>query len=115
MNKYIVIFRIPVQSMDDWAKNVSPEERKKQSEQMMSDWKTWSEKHKDAIVDGGTPLGKTKSVSKEGVKDVRNDLNYMMTIQAASHDEAAKIIADNPHLNIPSSFVDVMEVPHFGM
>lgn len=115
MNKYIVIFRIPVRSVDDWTKNISPEERKKQGEQMMSDWKTWSEKNKAAIVDGGTPLGKTKTVTKDGIKDTRNDLNYMMTIQAASHDEAAKIVSDNPHLNIPTSYVDVMEVPHMGM
>ncbi|HEV3245192.1 MAG TPA: hypothetical protein VG102_02460 [Candidatus Paceibacterota bacterium] len=115
MNKYFVMFRIPLQSMDEWAKNVSSEERKKQSEGMMQDWKKWQEKNKNAIVDNGSPLGKTKRVSKDGIKDERNDLNYCMVIQAASHDEAAKIIAGNPHLQIPTSFVDVMEIPHTGM
>jgi hypothetical protein len=115
MKKYFVLFRIPVESMDQWMKSGTPEERKKQSDVVMQDWPKWMEKHASAIVDKGSPLGKTKTVTKDGIKDSRNDLNYFMIIQADSHDEAAKVITDNPHLQIPTSFVDVIEIPHMGM
>lgn len=116
MNKYYAIFQIPAASMDEWMKNVSPEERKTQSDSVMKAWADWAEANKASIVDGGSPLGKTKRVTKDGVTDVRNDMNYLMVVQANSHDEAAKLIASNPHTQmIPSSFVDVMEVPKMGM
>lgn len=116
MNKYFVLFRIPVESVDAWMNQAPSEERKKQMEQVMQGWQTWREKYKSVIVDQGSPLGKTKRVSKAGVEDARNDLNYFMVVQAASHDEAAKMIAENPHVQmIPTSFVDVMEMPKMGM
>jgi hypothetical protein len=116
MNKYYVVFKIPTESMDDWVKNVSEEERKQQTDQLMKQWGQWQEKYKASILDSGSPLGKTKRVTKAGITDVRNDLNYLMVIQAASHDEAAKIMAENPHVQvIPTSCADVMEVPHMGM
>ena len=115
MNTYFVLFRIPTESVDAWMKNVTPEERKKQSDVFMQAWPLWMEKYKDAIVDKGSPLGKTKTVTKDGIKDSRNDLNYYMLIKADSHDEAAKVIAKNPHMQIPTSYVDVMEIPHGGM
>jgi uncharacterized protein YeaO (DUF488 family) len=116
MNKYYVIFKLPTASMDEWIKNVSADERKKQTEDLMKQWGAWQEKYKASIVDNGSPLGKTKTVTKDGITDSRNDLNYIMVIQAASHDEAAKIIAENPHLRvIPMSSADVMDSPHMGM
>jgi hypothetical protein len=36
-------------------------------------------------------------------------------VEAESHDAAAKMVQDNPHLQIPGSFIDVMEIPHMGM
>ena len=96
-------------------KKISPEERKKQSDQMMQDWQTWQEKHKDHIRDNGKPLGKTKRVTKSKIEDVKNDLNYYIIIEAESHDTATEMIKDNPHLQIPKSYVEVMEIPHMGM
>lgn len=115
MKKFFVLFRIPVKSMDDWMNSVPPEERKKQSDGIMAAWKPWREKYKANILNEGEPLGKTKTVTAEGIADSRNDLNYYMIIEAPSHEEAAKIISENPHLQIPTSFVDVIEIPHMGM
>lgn len=81
----------------------------------MKEWEVWRQKYSSSIVDNGSPLGKTKTVTSEGIKDSRNDLNYFMQIQADSHEEAAKIVADNPHLQIPTAFVDVMEMPRMEM
>ncbi len=116
MNKYYVVFKIPTATMDDWSKTTSAEERKTQMDQVMKDWGAWQEKYKASIVDGGSPLGKTKTVTKDGITDTRNDMNYIMVIQADSHEEAAKIIAENAHIQrIPTSSADVMEVPRMGM
>jgi hypothetical protein len=114
MKKFFVLFRIPVASMDEWMK--TPEaDRKKQMDEIMTGWNAWREKHKDAVLDGGAPLGKTKTVTGSGITDSRNDLNYFMLIQAPSHEEAAAIVAENPHLTIPTSSIDVIEIPHTGM
>lgn len=116
MNKYYVVFKIPADSMNGWVAKTSAEERKQQTDQLMKDWAAWQEKNKASIVDNGSPLGKTKKVTKEGITDIRNDMNYLMVIQAASHDEAANMIADNPHIQvIPTSSAEVMEIPHMGM
>jgi len=115
MNKYIVLYRVPVATMEEWKKNTPPEEMKKQSEQIGKDMMEWVAKHKESFVDSGYPLGKTKTVTSVGAVDSKNDLNYMQIVQATSHEDAVKLFADCPHLQIPTSFIDVMEVPHTGM
>lgn len=114
MKKYFVLFCVPVATMADWAKNVDSEERKKQSDQMMQDWQKWMDKLGGKLADKGMPLGKTKRVTKAGIADVKNDLNYYVILQADSHDAAAEMVKDNPHLQIPDAYIEVMEVPKMG-
>lgn len=116
MKKYFILFCVPVKVMAEWTSSTAPEEQKKMGDQMMQDWGAWQEKHKDAIKDKGLPLGKTKRVTKGNVTDVKNDLNYYIIVEAESHDAAAEMIKDNPHLlMIPESYVEVMEVSQMGM
>ena len=115
MNKYFVLFCVPAGTMADWMQNTPAEERKKQGDQMMADWQKWMETHKAAIKDNGQPLGKTKRVTKGKVTDLKNDLNYYIIIEAESHDAAAEMVKDSPHLQIPNAFIEVMEIPHGGM
>ncbi len=116
MNKYIVLLSTPSNVMAEWSAKTSPEERQKQMGEMMQQWKVWEEKHKASIKDAGSPLGKTKRVTKSGITDTKNDLNYCMVIEAESHDAAAEIMKDNPHIAvIPESYIEVMEVPKMGM
>lgn len=115
MNQYVGIFRVPTATMDEWVKGTSEEERKAQGKKLGEDMMAWIEKHKASFVGQGMPLGKTKTVSQEGVKDGRNDLNFMQVVQAESHEEAAAIFADSPHTTIPNSTIDVMEVPQMNM
>lgn len=114
MNKYVAIFCIPADAMQDWMKNVDEATRKEQSDKVMNEWKTWRETHKDAIVEEGMPLGKTKRVTAEGIEDVKNDMNWFMIVQADSHEAAAELVKTNPHLQIPSSFVEVMDANYTG-
>src|SRR5258708_943059 len=107
--KYFVLFCVPAATMADWMKTTSPEERKKQSDQMMQDWGKWMEKMGSKLVDKGMPLGKTKRVTKGNVADVKNDLNYYVVLEAESHDAAAAMVNDNPHLQIPNAYIEIVE------
>jgi hypothetical protein len=107
-----VLFSIPARVVEEWMKNTPPEKMKAASEDMMGAWKKWMEDNGKSIVDRGTPLGKTKRVTAQGVSDARNDLNWYLIVDAESHDAAAKMFATHPHLQIPEAYVEVMEVPH---
>jgi hypothetical protein len=115
MNNYFVVYRVPVATAEEWQKTTPPEEIKKQMDTMMADMMAWTEKHKASLVGEGLPLGKTKRVTKDGVEDTKNDLNYYCIVQADSHEDAAKLFTDSPHLTIPTAFIEVMEIPHMGM
>ena len=83
----------------------------------MDAWIAWGEKHKDAIVVGGGPLGKTKRAGPNGVTDIKNTLAGYVVVQAESHEAAAKMFENHPHFTIfPGDSVEVMEcLPIPGM
>jgi len=111
MTKFFALFMIPASAVDEWKKNTKPEEMKSASEKMMRDWEKWRKAHQKDLVDTGAPLGKTKRVSSNKISDVRNDLNWYSIVEAESHDAAARLFEDNPHLQIPGSSIEVMEIP----
>lgn len=116
MNNYFVMFYVPVAAMDKWKQETPPEERKKSDEQMMKDWQAWMDAHKADIVDNGKPLNKVKRMTAAGVQDVRNDMVYYMIIKADTHDAAAGILKDSPHLTMsPEAYIEVIEIPHMGL
>jgi len=73
-------------------------------------WMNWGTANATAIVDQGTPLGKTKRASKQGIADVKNDMTGYVLVQAESHDAAAKLFENHPHFTIfPGDSVEIME------
>ncbi len=115
MKKFFVLFSIPSAAIQDWMANVDETTRNKQSAEMMESWKKWMGEHEGVILDKGLPLGKTKRVDANGVTDIKNDLNWYLTVEAASHEEAAKMFTDHPHLHIPSAYIEVMDASRTGM
>lgn len=116
MKKFVAIFCLPASAIAQWMATVDEATRKEQSDKLMQEWKQWAADHKDSIVDEGLPLGKTKRVNKDGVTDTKNDLNWMMVVQAESHDAAAALFLGHPHLvTIPDSYVEVMDASRGGM
>ena len=111
MKKYFALFMIPSAAVDEWKKKTKPDEMKSASDKMMRDWQQWIKAHERNLVYKGAPLGKTKRVSPNKISDVRNDLNWYSIVEADSHEEAAKLFNDNPHLQIPGSSIEVMEIP----
>ena len=74
-------------------------------------WKAGCEKHKDAIVGMGGPLGKTKKVTQRGLEDVSNEMGAYMVVRADSHEAAAKLFEKHPHFTLfPGEAVEIMPV-----
>lgn len=73
-------------------------------------WMEWGRTHAAAIVDRGTPLGRTKRASAEGVGDARNGITGYVIVQAESHEAAARMFERHPHFTIlPGDSVEIME------
>lgn len=115
MSKYVVLYRVPVETMEEWKKNTSPEEMKAQGEKLGADMMAWTKKNEASLVDKGLPLGKTTRLTETGAEPVVNDLNYLCVVEAPSADAVVEMFKDNPHFQIPTSFIDIMEVPHMGL
>jgi hypothetical protein len=73
-------------------------------------WVEWGRVHAGAIVDRGTPLGKTKRAAPEGIADIKNVMAAYVIVQAESHEAAAKLFENHPHFTIfPGDSVEIME------
>ena len=57
----------------------------------MDKWMKWTTDNASAIVDLGSPLGKTKKINADGVSDTRNRMTAYTIVQADSHDAAAQL------------------------
>ena len=76
----------------------SPEEGAK----LMAKWKAWVDGLGDAMVNPGSPLGMSKTVSASGVSDDggSNPLMGFSVVMADSMDAALEIAKGSPHLEI---------------
>ncbi len=76
----------------------SPEEGAKH----MAKWKAWVGGLGDAVINPGTPLGKSKTVSSDGVSDDggSNPLSGIFIVKADSMDAALEIAKEDPFLEL---------------
>ena len=96
--------------MQSWMAMPEAERKAKEMEGFMG-WKGWMERHKDAIVYTGGPLGKTKKIDISGIQDISNMLSAFIVLRADSHEAAAKLFEKHPHFAIfPGDGVEVMPV-----
>jgi hypothetical protein len=85
-------------------------ERKARQTAGMKAWRDWGVENAAAIVDQGTPLGKTKRASAEGLSDIQNTMAAYVVVRAESHEAAARLFAGHPHFTIfPGDSVEIME------
>lgn len=110
--QYLAVFLGSKTSARRAAWEALPEAERRAKEQAgIAAWKAWAEKHREAIVALGGPLGKTKSVSENGVEDISNALGAFMVVRAGSHAAAAKLFERHPHFTVfPGDRVEVMPV-----
>lgn len=84
--------------------------RKGREEAGVSAWRDWAIANSAVIVDHGSPLGKTKRASPEGVTDIKNVMAAYVIVRAESHEAAAKLFDGHPHFTIfPGDSVEIME------
>ncbi len=109
MKKFLVLYTIPASVMDEW-KKTSPESRKAAEDKMQREWQDWTSGRAKLFIDLGAGLGKTRRISASGTADVRNDLVMYAIVQGESQDAVAKAFEGHPHLQIPQTSIDVMEL-----
>jgi len=112
LKKFLVLYLVPADVLADWAKT-DPATRKTAEQKMQGDWGRWMSDHAKMItVTEGA--GKTKVVTSAGIGDTKNDIMLYSIVEADTHDIAAKAFANHPHLTIPQSSIQVMEVRAMG-
>jgi hypothetical protein len=110
--KFIALYLVPSSVMADWAKT-DPDTKKAAEQKMQTEWRKWMGEHSKMIplTEAG---GKTKRVTANGVSDARNDVMLYSFVEAESHEAAANAFENHPHLQIPESSIEVMEVRSIG-
>jgi len=111
MKKFLAIYVGTAGARDraQWDK-MDEKQRKAIEAKGIDAWMKWGKTHSGAIVDTGTPLGKTKRVSRDGIGDIKNSMTAYVIVQAESHEAAAKLFENHPHFTIfPGDSVEIME------
>jgi hypothetical protein len=89
---------------------LSDDERQAREASGMQAWMDWGVANAAAIVDQGSPLGKTKRAAPEGLADIKNVMVGYVIVRAESHEAAAKLFDNHPHFTIfPGDSVEIME------
>jgi hypothetical protein len=101
MKKFLVTYLAPASVIAEW-KKTDADKRKAAEEKMRAEWKIWMNDHANIFADIGAGVGKTKIVTAQGISD--------SLVEAESHEAAAKSFEGHPHLQIPQSSIEIMEV-----
>ena len=116
MKKFLALYMGTAEAFAKW-RAMDESMRKEKEKAGMAAWGKWAMDNKASIVDGGAPVGKTKRIDKSGVSDIKNQVGAYTIVQAASHEEAAKLFVNHPHfIFFPGEWIEVMEcLPIPGM
>ena len=109
MKKLLVLYLIPPSVMDEWMKT-PPEIRRSEEERTSRDAKTWMSRRSRMFSDLGAGLGKAVRVIQGSTSNARNALVMYAIVQGDSKEAVAKVFQDHPHLQIPESSIEVMEM-----
>lgn len=91
------------ETLERWSKSTKEDQQKG-----MMKWKEWMDAHQADFADGGVPLDKNKRIDVDGIKDERNGICGYSIVQANSHEAAAEIFKDSPHIEEQGAWVDVL-------
>ena len=109
MKKFLVIY-IGSLSEREKAEHKTANEQEQREQRGMEAWGSWVTANANSIVDYGSPIGKTKRASPDGISDHQNRITAYTIVQAESHEAAAKMFENHPHFSIfPGDSVEIME------
>lgn len=111
MKKFLVLYRMDMAAMRNMMETMTKEEGAKQ----MTEWNEWMKANEAHFADQGAAVGKNWKVSSSGVAQESNDVGGYAIVQAETAEEAAAVMATGPHLKMPGSTCDVMEIVSMGM
>ena len=109
LKKFLAVYLGSASAIAKW-KEMTEEKRKTLETAGLQAWKKWVATNDKVIVDQGSPLGKTKLISAQGVSDTRNEIAAYAIVEAESHEAAARMFENHPHFMIfPGHAIEVME------
>jgi hypothetical protein len=107
----MVLYRSSVDAMEQMS-SASPE----QAREGMAMWMKWAEKAGPALVDLGSPLGRSRLVPPGAPGDAGTPVGGFSILEADSADAVSAMLDDHPHLQAPGAVVEVLEfLPMPGM
>ncbi len=110
MPKYMVLYRASVEATEQMA-GASPE----QAQEGMAMWMKWAEKAGPALVDLGSPIGKSQTLPKAGT-DTGVPVCGFSILEADSPATVTSLLEEHPHLHAPGAVIEVLEyLPLPGM
>lgn len=111
MKQFLAIYVGSMAALErpEW-KNLDADARKERQAKGVAAWMEWGRKHQAAIVDQGSPLGKTKRAAPDGLTDIKNVMTGYVIVRAESHEAAAAMFENHPHFTVfPGDSVEIME------
>ncbi len=109
MKKYLAVYLGSMDAIKEWD-SMEEKARKQREAEGIQAWSAWGEKNNKAILQLGSPLGKTKKVGPKGISDTKNALTAWTLVEAESHEAACKMFQNHPHFSIfPGDSIEVME------
>jgi hypothetical protein len=111
MKRFLAIYvgRQEALERSGWSR-LDEKERKAREAAGFEAWMGWGRANAAAIVDQGSPLGRTKRAAPDGITDIRNAMTGYVIVEAESHEAAARLFERHPHFSIfPGDSVEIME------
>ncbi len=76
----------------------------------MKAWGEWMARHESAVVDIGSPLGRTLRAAPDGISPTENRIAAYVIVEAETHEDAARMFENHPHFSImPGDSIEVLE------
>ena len=109
MKRFLAIYTGSPDGMARW-QALDAATRKAREAEGFDAWMDWGKANAAAILDQGSPLGRTKRIDASGISDIRNAVAGYVVVEAETHDAAAKLFENHPHFAIfPGEAVEIME------
>lgn len=111
MKRFLAIYIGTATALEkaQWEK-LDEKKRKELEASGIKAWMEWGIANAAVIVDQGSPLGKTKRASTQGITDIKNSMTGYVIVQAESHEAAARLFENHPHFTIfTGDSVEIME------
>lgn len=105
MTKFVVLYRSAVPAREQMAGAT-----REQAQAGMDAWMAWAAKAGDAIVDLGAPLAPAAQVGAGASPGHASNIAGFSVLQAESVDAVTAILDGHPHLEMPDSSIEVLEL-----